>query len=217
MAVTPVRAETVSDNSEQTTVDTGQNGIMRIQLVSGSKPLRQKQVRMTVRKIANMKNGTFVLCEPYQKLNIDLNQLSTAREQEQTAAKAASVSLSQDDLKQNISCMTDESGMAIVRHLEEGAYLITLDSASAGGLSMNPILASLPRTDEETGDVLHDITIDAKVSRNTVPSTETKTVKKKYQTGYESFMVVFLAAAAALAGTTVILFIKEKREKQHRN
>lgn len=177
-----------------------QTGSIRLQLSEGAKGTKKEGVEFSCAKVAEITDGSYVLEAPYQNLDIDLNQLKTAKEMEEAALKFAS--LGQDGIRTK----TDADGVAVFGDLDVGVYLINATDHT-GYDDVTPFLVSIPSWDETSGEMLYEVTAEPKHSPKPQPE---KTSKSAPQTNVNSPVFWYFGGALVVSLT---LFVINKRKK----
>lgn len=195
----PVNMETniPQEDAILSPVETEKLGSITIKLEDSSKNIPKGNVALAVVPVADVLNGEFVLLESFADISIDLNQIRTVEELEETAEK-----LQAKEVKQKTILTTDDSGTASISDLQAGVYLIyAVDTARYD--SITSALVSIPTFDEEAGVMEHDIEIFPK--RIPVPEDKIGTPVK---TGVEDHVLAYEVALGLSFAAVVFLMVK---------
>lgn len=154
-------------------------------------------------KIADLKDGSYVMKPEYTEPGIDLNHVSTTEELQQITERI--------DVKEKnttIKLGADKEGKVQFENLEEGVYLIRQEGNQKK--RMVPVLVAIPTWDEEKQMMKSKITIVPKYTEE-LPK-EKKIIAKTGDSKDELIQVVFIFGLSSLAilSTKIILKILQK-------
>lgn len=157
-------------------------------------------------KVADIKDGQYVLKEQYKNCGVDLNQISYAKELDEAAEKLSYYGESDGD------CITNEEGIAKIEDLDVGVYLLYV-SEQKNYEKVMPVLIAVPTWEEEEGMMLYNV----KVFPKHTPITEERIQETKKQssvkTGDSLDVWIWLTGMVVAIGITgVVLRIKNKKE-----
>lgn len=133
-------------------VAAGENtGSIYLHLETAGKLKGSEDYSFAVKKVADIKNGKFVLSEAYAEAAVDINNISKASELEKTIDILKKI-----DTKADHMIKIDTDGQGKVEKLEQGMYLIY----PLGNMEkdVQPCLVSIP-TEADTGEMTYDLYI----------------------------------------------------------
>ena len=107
-------------------------------------------------KVADYRNGEYVLLDNYKNADVNLNELKKGKD----FKKAVEV-LSQ--YVDKTSCVTTENQEAFIKGLSEGAYLI--QGVEKEGYEIPSTIVSVPNWDEENEQLSYQITVVPKIQK----------------------------------------------------
>ena len=149
---------------------------------------------VTAYKIANVKDGEYILEEEYANEDIDLNNAKDANSLLVLTQKLEKI------VKGGVSEKTKSNGEVFFDDLDEGVYLIKTEDDEEYD-KVQTVLVSIPTYDEKADDMVYDIEITAK----TTPRELVDDPKPVPQTGVSRMMFVFggIAVIAIIAGVSI--------------
>ena len=109
-------------------------------------------------KIADYKDGIFVLSAPFDKSGIDLNEITKGSDVRDIVEELKRYKVEKHSVKTN-------NQMVQIGPLTEGVYLI--EGVSEKGYDIAATLVSIPQWDNEGGELSYNVTIIPKVQRLT--------------------------------------------------
>lgn len=179
-----------------------EKGSIQITLSDGAAGTSKQNVVFAYARVADWVNGEYKMAEEYSG-DIDFNKITTARELEETAAKMKELVKIPDG-----RVKTDEKGMALIKDLEEGVYLLyVVDKAEFENI--NPFLVAIPTWDEEQSVMDYHVEVLPKHERD-VPDRP-----KAPKTGEESHSEKYIAAAAAsMVSAIAVFYVKSRNRKK---
>ena len=160
----------------------------------------KEDLTVTAYKVANVKNGEYILEAEYADSNIDLNNAKDANSLLVLTQKLEKI------VKNGVSKKTKANGEVFFDDLDEGVYLIKTEDNEEYD-KVQTVLVSIPTFDEKADESVYDIEITAK----TTPRELVDEPKPVPQTGVSRMMFVFggIAVIAIIAG--VSLGVKKKK------
>ncbi len=99
-------------------INVREKGSIEIELTDGGENISKEDVVFRYAKVADIKDGQYVLKEQYKNCGVDLNQISYAKELDEAAEKLSYYGESDGD------CITNEEGIAKIEDLDVGVYLL---------------------------------------------------------------------------------------------
>lgn len=135
-----------------TTEESGQSGRIMIRLEDTSDNLPKENVQITVAKIAESRNGKFLLYDEYANTEIDLNNIQNANELKSAATKL------EETAPEGEKVITNSNGIASISNLSSGVYLVYASDV-AGYEKITPALVSIPMWDEVENSMVYDVEI----------------------------------------------------------
>lgn len=192
----------VKEKSSEKTQDTGVKEVTEVK--KGSLKMNfekaKEDLTVTAYKVANVKNGEYILEAEYADSNIDLNNAKDANSLLVLTQKLEKI------VKNGVSKKTKANGEVFFDDLDEGVYLIKTEDNEEYD-KVQTVLVSIPTFDEKADESVYDIEITAK----TTPRELVDEPKPVPQTGVSRMMFVFggIAVIAIIAG--VSLGVKKKK------
>ena len=107
-------------------------------------------------KVAEYKNGRFVLLEPYENLGVDLNQIRNSQDLKSVIEKISTYKL------ENKLRVKTENQIANINNLEEGVYLI--EGIANQKYQIPSSLISIPSW--ENGEMIYQLSVFPKIQEN---------------------------------------------------
>lgn len=187
-------------------INVREKGSIEIELTDGGENISKEGVVFRYAKVADIKDGQYVLKEQYKNCGVDLNQISYAKELDEAAEKLSYYGESDGD------CITNEEGIAKIEDLDVGVYLLYV-SEQKNYEKVMPVLIAVPTWEEEEGMMLYNV----KVFPKHTPITEERIQETKKQssvkTGDSLDVWIWLTGMVVAIGITgVVLRIKNKKE-----
>ena len=116
----------------------------------------ENDFEFTYTKIADLKNGEFILLEPYVDSGVDLNHMNDNAELKNTIEKILACKVD-DKLK-----VQTKNQIAKIENLEEGVYLI--EGTTNQKYTIAPVLITIPSGGE--GELSYHVSIFPKIQEN---------------------------------------------------
>lgn len=216
-------AETEADNpaenpdtseAEETMTVRERNGSIRIRLEDGAEGTEKEGVVFGYTLVAELKNGRYNTVERYAGAG-DLNELETAQQMEELAAKLQDMTETPDG-----TVITDAAGEALIRDLKTGVYLVDIREA-AEYETVTPFLVAVPTWDETEHFMKYEVEVFPK--HEPLPKEEPEKPQQPPQmperpsapqTGLESHQKE-LAAGAAVCVLCAGILAAAGRKKKH--
>ncbi len=152
-----------------------QTGEITVRLREGSGETVKKEIQIFCTKVADIKNGEYILTERYQGAGVDLNEIVSS-EDLQTATEKLSGYTDRLDETETQYQMTDQNGEAKFTSLSSGVYMIRGADDPSWDLIV-PALTAIPSFDGETGEMNYFVEVEpkhiarAEKEKNTAPQT----------------------------------------------
>lgn len=187
----------LSVSAADTTVEQKESGSITIELEDGKVGTLKSDVEFSYVKVAEVVDGSYILTDDFKESNVDLNQLKYAKDLEEAAKTLCSYSA-----KADAKVYTDDSGMAVIKDLDTGVYLLHVTGQNQYDI-ITPILVSIPMWDEEEGQMQYDITVIPKHSPK--PSESPKT-------GDESKLFLCCGAVLITGAICIAIILRGKKK-----
>ena len=133
-------------------INVREKGSIEIELTDGGENISKEDVVFRYAKVADIKDGQYVLKEQYKNCGVDLNQISYAKELDEAAEKLSYYGESDGD------CITNEEGIAKIEDLDVGVYLLYV-SEQKNYEKVMPVLIAVPTWEEEEGMMLYNVKV----------------------------------------------------------
>lgn len=133
-------------------INVREKGSIEIELTDGGENISKEGVVFRYAKVADIKDGQYVLKEQYKNCGVDLNQISYAKELDEAAEKLSYYGESDGD------CITNEEGIAKIEDLDVGVYLLYV-SEQKNYEKVMPVLIAVPTWEEEEGMMLYNVKV----------------------------------------------------------
>lgn len=186
-------------------MNTQKTGSIEIELTDGEEGTSKNGVIFNYCKVADISDGQYELVEQYKGSGIDLNVIEYAEELDEAAEKLSYYKVSDG------SCKTNESGVAKIKNLKTGVYLLYV-SDQKNYEEITPVLIAVPTWGEEEGTMLYDVKVYPKHTplpkENETPTIET------VKTGDSQELWRYVTVLGVATGITIgILGWKKRRMK----
>lgn len=145
-------------------------GSITIKLTDTAGGRAKNGVKFGVTKVADIKKGEYVTIDSYAEAGVDFNAIKKANEME-TAARSLRKIVTPEN-----TIMTNESGVAEVKDLSVGVYLVYVMDV-AGYENITPFLIAIPTFDNIDKEMIYDVTVLPKHSP--LPDVEVNKVDSK--------------------------------------
>lgn len=130
-------------------------GSITLTLGQGQDLTSVEDVEISCSKVADLVNGEYILLDEFKDTNVDLNNIKTAEELQESAEKL------QDLVKNDYIQHSDEQGIVSFQDLKVGVYLINaLDTTNYDELA--PTLISIPTYNDKLQQMDYHIQIEPK-------------------------------------------------------
>ena len=183
---------TVENLNTNTTVENEKGSLLvRIPDIEG--------LNIHLAKIADIVDGHFVMIEEYEKLGVDLNDIENSEELEKEINKIDVTKLS------GVKVVTDNKGEALFKDLEIGAYMVYSDNPKDKEQVESTII-SVPKYDEESGEMIFDVTVLPKHEKPLPPNEAPQTSLKDHAKEY-----AFVGLVCAALGAGFMILTKKKK------
>lgn len=140
---------------------------------------------------------SFVLCEPFEKADVDL--LATGNTQRRQTIETLCEYVTSRNLKPSTVVTLDKDG-EIQLEVPQGAYLIC--QAEKGEIEIQPTLLSVPYVSESLDGWIYDMEVELKATVEAVPTGDSQNLM-----GYAGLVI------AAVLLLLLLLFARKRREK----
>lgn len=146
----PVQAEEI-DMQEK-------SGSITIQLDDTQENLSKKDVVFSLTRVADVIDGTYTLTDEFKTLDLDINELKTAEQLQKAAEQFREIKADEEQ-----TATTSQNGTAVFSNVPTGVYLVQAIDIADYEVIM-PSLIAIPTWDEETTDMLYNVTMFPKHS-----------------------------------------------------
>lgn len=187
-------------------INVREKGSIEIELTDGGENISKEDVVFRYAKVADIKDGQYVLKEQYKNCGVDLNQISYAKELDEAAEKLSYYGESDGD------CITNEEGIAKIEDLDVGVYLLYV-SEQKNYEKVMPVLIAVPTWEEEEGMMLYNVKVFPKHTPITEECIQETKKQSSVKTGDSLDVWIWLTGMVIAIGITgVVLRIKNKKE-----
>ena len=148
--IKPIQAQEIElkpDSSVQ------EKGSIHVELEETKDRLSREGVELSLVRVADIQDGSYVLDEPYRSADVDMNDIKTAQGLQEAADTLRPLVKSPLQAKR-----TDAQGIVDFTDLKVGVYLLYV-SDQAGYETIQPTLISVPMWDETTKQMNYHIEV----------------------------------------------------------
>lgn len=187
-----------------TSAKSNESGSIRIALSDGKEGTEKNGVVFGYAKVADIVNGEYKKVEKYSG-EIDFNQIDTAVELEEAAARMKTYVKIPDGKVE-----TDESGVAEIRNLKIGVYLVYAADQAKYEI-IRPFLVAVPTWDERSGEM--DFHINVIPKHEAVPENKPIAPQTNLDSNYKNLLAISICFI--IAGMVFLIFsVRERRPFQ---
>lgn len=165
-------------------------GSIEIVLEDGSEKTSKEGVVFAYGKIANIENGSYKLLKQYEKLGVEINDISTSEKMEKVIRE-----LDKCDIRDG-KVQTDKEGRARISPLSQGVYFVSaIDRGNYD--EVQSLLVEVPMWNENTKSMHYDVCVSPKHSPK-----EPERVVTGDDSSYLKYMGISLISIILVVGLT---------------
>ncbi len=127
-------------------------GSIEITLTDGAEGTSKEGVVFGYRKVADVEDGEYVLLDEYKRSKVQLNRIKSAEELGMAAEKLSEYG------NEEGKTVTNHSGVATIRNLEVGVYLLTIVNRAEYD-NISPVIVAIPTWNADIEEMLYDVKI----------------------------------------------------------
>lgn len=184
-----------------------EKGSITIELTDGKSGTSKQNVEFALTKVADLKDGFYVMDSAYESQGIDLNNIKNASDLEEAATKLTDV-VGKDTVGK-----TDINGRLPFKDLEIGVYLLQVVNENKYD-EVTPLLISIPTWSDSKGDMMYDVKVVPKHTPKPEKPNKPETPRGTPQTDLNSPVVLYFGGAILLGIIMVIVNLIFKNVKK---
>ena len=184
--------------SAKENVQEERSGLIQVKLTETEDGIQKEGVGFQCIKIADIKNGEYVLVEEYQNSEININEIYTAEDMEEATKKFVASGAEAEEKK------TDYTGEVVFENLEAGVYLLKADTVDEN-YRISEALVSVPMWNEALGKMEYEVSVFPKQTKRQEKEISKKDIPK---TGIQYNVFLYLVL---VLGSCSVIWTERKR------